>query len=379
MRRRRSEDRSSRPVWLGPVEDERGWDHVRVHLQLLRDRRLGDQRSTPKRAVVLAVYLGLAAHAELESGRSRPAAETLGMYAGCNEQTARKALTVLDDAGYIRVTARPGKAPICKLLAPPELPAEHDLRHDTPGLTPDLTPGLTPDLVVHTPGLSHAHPGSQPRTGPGLTPDELEPLNKNQEREGARVDRESSASVEAAEAEAEGFDIDVRGGQLVAEIAGLLDDQALVEALYAPVDTGGRILLGRTLVHLERSGWRTVDLVVEVAAGIRTDTPIGSVVAVLLTRARRLAPAPFGPRHLPDSAGITTTARDAVLDAARQHGKVLATAGLPPDLILDDLESRYHTPGATPSDKFLAALHGAGFVDEHGEPTRLLHETRGAA
>ena len=113
--------RSSRPVWLGV--DQRGWDHVRVHIQLLHDKRLEPRRGSrdPSKAIVLAVYLGLAAHAEIESGRARPGAELLGEYAGVDERTARDAVKVLERTGYIELERRPGKASLYFLKSPPRV------------------------------------------------------------------------------------------------------------------------------------------------------------------------------------------------------------------------------------------------------------------
>lgn len=160
-------DRSSRPVWLG--QDARGWDHVRVHTQLLRDPRLGGVGSSPSRATVLAVYMGVAAHAELESGDARPAAETLGGYAGCDERTARLCLGLLEQVGYCEIHRRPGKASVVRLLPPPVLPVEEP--ESDPGCETRPSPGVPSDL-----------PGSGIRTSPGVTPDEQEPLNESHER-----------------------------------------------------------------------------------------------------------------------------------------------------------------------------------------------------
>lgn len=112
-------ERSQRPPWLG--EDRRGWDHVRLHVQLLRDDRLG--------AVEIAVYAGIAVHAELATGEAHPAKSTLARYAGISERGVFKALQNLCSAGYVRVEQRPGRASVYVLLPPPELLLP---RHDVP-------------------------------------------------------------------------------------------------------------------------------------------------------------------------------------------------------------------------------------------------------
>lgn len=104
-------DRSDRPVWLG--EDERGWDHARIHRRLLEDDRVG--------AYEIAVYVGLAIHAETRSGSARPAAATLARYAKMGDRRARQAIDTLADAGWIEVRERPGKASSYVLLPPPTL------------------------------------------------------------------------------------------------------------------------------------------------------------------------------------------------------------------------------------------------------------------
>ncbi len=130
--------RSSRPIWLG--QDNRTWDHVRVHLQLLQDKRLG--------AYELGVYFGLVAHAETNSGKCYPAAATLAKYLNCNEKTVRRAVKTLIEAGYVRVKHNDGKASHYFVLAPPTLDSDTALTEDNPGTTVQgsgLTYRATPD------------------------------------------------------------------------------------------------------------------------------------------------------------------------------------------------------------------------------------------
>ena len=114
--------RSQRPVWLG--EDKRQWDHVRVHVQLLRDPRLtnaSDGTTGVHRSVLLAVYLGVAAHAELATGDAHPSQATLADYVGASTKTVQRAVAVLANAGYMEVEDRPGMASVYRLLPPPTL------------------------------------------------------------------------------------------------------------------------------------------------------------------------------------------------------------------------------------------------------------------
>lgn len=128
-----SEERSSRPVWLG--EDQRGWDHIRVHRQIILDSRM--------EAFHQAVYNGLALHAETRSGDCYPAETTLAIYAGCSERTVRDVLREMAGWKYIEIIRRPGKASIYRLLPPPELPKENipTPRQEVPGSKSDTPAG----------------------------------------------------------------------------------------------------------------------------------------------------------------------------------------------------------------------------------------------
>lgn len=107
------ESRSSRPIWLG--KDKRTWDHVRIHVQLLADDRLG--------AYELSVYMGLVAHGELRSGRCYPAAATLAEYINASERQVWRSIRVLKEAGYVEVAPQKGKANTYYILPPPDTPA----------------------------------------------------------------------------------------------------------------------------------------------------------------------------------------------------------------------------------------------------------------
>lgn len=170
-----ADDHSQRPPWLG--EDARGWDHVRVHIQVVKDDRLG--------ANELAVYLGLAVHSELTSGESYPSKSTLGRYANLSERAVYNALTKLEKAGYLTVTQRPGMASIYRLLAPPPLGQP---RHEVPPPGPTPAPGAT-------------HPGTTCQTTPAPGAEELIPGNKNHER-----DNESRVADGAPDAPLPGLD-----------------------------------------------------------------------------------------------------------------------------------------------------------------------------
>lgn len=146
-------ERSSRPIWLGV--DKRGWDHVRVHVQLLKDQRLG--------AFELGAYMGLAAHAELQTGEARPSAETLARYINASERTVRRAIKTLIDAGYVVVERRVGKASHYYLVPPP---------------TPDTESALFSD----TPDIDDTHPGQRFRATPDRGSDEQEPITRTKNK-----------------------------------------------------------------------------------------------------------------------------------------------------------------------------------------------------
>lgn len=147
--------RSQRPVWLG--EDARGWDHARIHRQLLQDPRV--------EVYELGTYVGLAIHAETMTGDAEPAAETLARYLGCSERRVRTALDALGAAGYIEETPRPGKASRYRLLPPPPLPPTPAPGAGVPDPTPERGAGVPRNVAPATPD-----PGA----------DEQEPVNENQ-------------------------------------------------------------------------------------------------------------------------------------------------------------------------------------------------------
>lgn len=153
-------ERSSRPVWLG--EDRRGWDHARLHLQLLHDDRLD--------AYALAVYFGLAAHAETRTGEARPSIETLARYGQMSARTAAARVRLLRELGYIGVESgkTAGVASIYTLLPPPQ-----------------LSPGM--HQVPTYLGTTRRPPRHQVPTRYAPGADELEPLDQNQERARAVV------------------------------------------------------------------------------------------------------------------------------------------------------------------------------------------------
>ncbi|MGE3835885.1 MAG: hypothetical protein AB7H43_14040 [Acidimicrobiia bacterium] len=340
-------DRSSRPVWLGPAEDARGWDHVRLHVQLLRDKRLGHATSTPKRAVVLAIYWGLATHAELESGASRPSADTLGAYAGCDAKTARKAIAVLALAGYLEVRTRPGMASVYRLLPPPAIPAEADL---SAGVTPDLDDDpISTGAGVRTEGVGrHARPTS------GVTPDEQEPYNKKRSSRSDRDHDPSPSRSDGSEGEGDDRADEARGFELLLAIRELVEDRRVAEQLWNPLDRGGQVAAARTLAALEHAGWSPRDLVTELAADLAGDSPI----AVLLWRARRLQSRPWRAENQEP----LNLSQEWMLDCAFEHGAWIGGA-FPPDDVEHELRRVYRVP-----EQLEAALAGARSVRAQGVP-----------
>lgn len=147
--------RSSRPFWLG--EDSRGWDHVRIHNTLFKDERL--------KANDIAVYGGIAIHAEATTGNARPSVKTLAMYTGLSERTVFRVLAHLRKCGYIDVLKRHGLASKYTLLPPPVVD------------TPDSVAGVQDA----TPDKNDTDPMTDVPITPDTLADELEPKNESSE------------------------------------------------------------------------------------------------------------------------------------------------------------------------------------------------------
>jgi hypothetical protein len=96
---------------------------MRVHVQLLQDRRLG--------VYELGVYLGLAAHAELQTGECFPAAGTLAKYINASDKAVRRAIAVLVETGYVQLSYKKGRANVYVLLPPPTLDSQSTLSPET--------------------------------------------------------------------------------------------------------------------------------------------------------------------------------------------------------------------------------------------------------
>lgn len=101
-----------------------------MHLALIRDPRVGDRE--------LAIYCALVAHAEVDTGESGPSLKTLGGYFGRGPDTARRAIDVLQELGYVAVEEHPGEASTYRLLPVPTpstgaTPTEGDPWHQREG------------------------------------------------------------------------------------------------------------------------------------------------------------------------------------------------------------------------------------------------------
>lgn len=135
---------------------------MRVHLRLVQDPRID--------AEALAVYLGIAVHAEVESGQARPSRATLAGYARVSERTVFDRIQLLEELGYIGVEHRAGKASIYRLLPPPEL------NHTPAG------DAAVPRQEVHgserDPGSPCETPRQQVHDTPAPPADELEPRTR---------------------------------------------------------------------------------------------------------------------------------------------------------------------------------------------------------
>ncbi len=119
-----------RPVWLG--HDKRKWDHARIHVQLLKDPRIG--------AFELAVYVGIAAHAECATGKAFPASKTLARYANISERKTRLCIDSLEAFGYIEVDRQPGLPHTYSLLPPPSMTPAPGAAVETGTSAPDDPP-----------------------------------------------------------------------------------------------------------------------------------------------------------------------------------------------------------------------------------------------
>lgn len=191
-------------MWLG--EDHRGWDHIRVHVQVVLDRRVDPY--------AFAVYCALAKHAESGNGESYPSAETVAGYFGISERTVSRATKVLEELGYVRVERGSGVANRYFLLPPPAVgPPTHSQGSGTP----------TPDSQSGDPGLT------VPPT-PDSESDELEPGNENQELE--LLAPPSGAALALLGFEAFWSAWPERNGKKL--------HRAKAEPLWARLDAGGR-------------------------------------------------------------------------------------------------------------------------------------------
>jgi hypothetical protein len=116
--------------------------------------------------------MGLAWHAEARSGLAWPSVATLASYAGCSERTARKAVSLLEATGWVRVTPRKGYASHYTLLSPPPAIADPRRSADQPGNGYQSTPAVVAGV-----------PGNAFQPTPAVVADEQEPLNENHQRE----------------------------------------------------------------------------------------------------------------------------------------------------------------------------------------------------
>ena len=185
-------ERSSRPFWLG--EDQRGWDHVRLHVQLIRDPRIG--------AAEMAVYAGIAVHAEANTGEARPSKDTLAEYAQISVRAVYDATQVLKKTGYIQIEHRHGKASIYRLMPPPVIhivstPAGGaEVHHIGAGQRhPETdTPAGGAEVGVSTPAGGATPPRQEVPDTPAGGADELEPRTRTNELE----ETDTSTHVDAA-------------------------------------------------------------------------------------------------------------------------------------------------------------------------------------
>ncbi len=142
VERASSRRRSARPIWLG--EDRRTFDHIRIHLSVVKDRRIN--------ANAMAVYAGLVAHAETGTGLTEPSNETLASYADVSVRTVQRALRTLKELQYIAVEAHWGHANRYVVLPPPTLPGGVSVAPLNPNLTPAHQAGVPQGPPCHPDG-----------------------------------------------------------------------------------------------------------------------------------------------------------------------------------------------------------------------------------
>ncbi len=92
---------TSRPVWLGKPRNDKRWDYTCISNQLMDDKRVG--------RLEMAIYLGLARHANPKTGESWPSAETLAGYARCSRSSVFKAIRSLIELGYLTMKSGHGR------------------------------------------------------------------------------------------------------------------------------------------------------------------------------------------------------------------------------------------------------------------------------
>jgi hypothetical protein len=108
----------NRPIWL---RDARGWDHARVHIDVLLHPDLG--------AYEQYLYELLAMHAEAATGEPRKGEEaTQARLAGimkCSTRQVRRSFKILQIVGLVetyRADHRPGRPLVFRLVRPPSTP-----------------------------------------------------------------------------------------------------------------------------------------------------------------------------------------------------------------------------------------------------------------
>lgn len=87
------------PVWLGDTKD--GWHFSCTPNALLDDEQVGH--------LEIAVYMGIARHANIETGKSFPSSETLAKYARCSRASVFKAVRRLEELGYLHIDSGGGR------------------------------------------------------------------------------------------------------------------------------------------------------------------------------------------------------------------------------------------------------------------------------
>jgi biotin operon repressor len=135
--------RRARPPWLG---DAPGFNFGQFSFQLLDDEQLSMSE--------IGVFMALVRHADIETGECYPAVETLAKYLRASKTTVRKAITTLEEAGYVAIERSAGRNVNHYWLLPPPPLNQPDCDQLDPN-RPDCCTQPTNSGPVNRPDCDH--------------------------------------------------------------------------------------------------------------------------------------------------------------------------------------------------------------------------------